>query len=162
MCPRVFRGAYFFSINKGVLYACRLSRLRVDEHDIGDVDRFLELHDTPSLSSLWLHMTSHHSDTLDRNTVFCRKCLDDFCLLSFILSRDDDDLISSMDFHRVDYKKLKLDDFRSERDNLLISSSLELSENRSKDTSSFRDSFFIDDHTCIIARTNIAPILTTN
>jgi hypothetical protein len=98
-------------------------------------------------------MTSHHVYSFDEDLIVLRIDTSDRSGFSLIFSGSDDDFIFCVDFHTVGVKLLH--DFWSKRDNLLVTSSLQFSEDWTKDTSSFWLEFIIDDHASIIIRSDI-------
>ena len=131
------------------------------EHDIGDVDRFLELYLLSWSSSLFLDMFRNDIDAFDDEHFIFWKRAKDFCFnrctffnaififlnTETVFPSDDTDDVSRVYFHSVD----KLDYFWCFTDNgLKTFITSEFSEDWTENTSPLWFTFFIDDYTCII------------
>lgn len=83
------------------------------EHDIRDMDRFLELYLLPWSSSLFLYVLRNNIDTFDNEHLIFWKCTKDFCFnrgaffnavfiflnAETVFPSDDSDDVSRVDFH---------------------------------------------------------------
>src|SRR5690606_16360989 len=139
--------------------AGRLAILRIDDSQVGQMDRRFFRDNAGFLSLCLALMTLHNIYTTDECFIILWHYFENFAFTALVLTGQHDNAVA---FANLLHRLASLQNFRSQRDDLHVALSAKFTRNRSEDTRTNRLFLVINEDGCIVIKTDNTAVRTTN